>query len=714
MRSMFKRLLARFEGRPDSEHRQAFIRLGVTLSLLFCALATALLASPSEWPWQTALPVLMAEAFAGLLIIAHIVWRPGVSFPRRCLGMISDYAVLGILLSLGARTAPLYVLSLWLTLDNGVRYGRRFLLAAAFLAAISFLGAILASDYWMSTKQLSWALLSGLLLIPACIMPLLGAVSGASVASRRGKSVEVRLTDIGGELREPLDAILDLSESLSASGLGSSQREHAADLKISARSLQTMIEEVIEVARTESAIPHGVPTDFDIAGLLQSIERMMRPVAMKKGLNLEILVDQAVPRELHGDAGHIRRILFYLTSNSIRHTERGKISIEVALRRSAGNRKIPLRFSVRDTRADIAGRPQDRFSLSLNQFDGEDLFACGGAGTGVTLARSLAESLGGSLVLERLAVKGSRFVVDLDIDSTKATSFNVRPARSANSNNVIAFADPFVRHRARVTSLDILIADDQPSSLSMLRRLLEKAGHRVCSVGSGEEVLMTLVERRFDATIIDLHMPGVSGIETIQQARIMQSGGDRTPIIVLSSDSTDDAVNDARRAGAHIYLTKPIVVAQLLDAISSVASWTPHPALKLPRSGVDAFAEAQVSRQIIDEFRELRLGECFIRDFIDECLDDSAACICELEKCGHVSDWGLYREHCHALKGVASNMGAVRLAQSASTWMICANNELSRNWKSSIGELGKDLEYARSALRTLLEDGNCEAKPENG
>jgi CheY-like chemotaxis protein/HPt (histidine-containing phosphotransfer) domain-containing protein len=538
MRSMLKRLLARLEGRPDSEHRQAVARLAVTLSLLFCAFAAASLASPSESPWSMALPVLVAEVFAGLAIIAHLLWRPGVSLARRGLGMVADFAALGTLLSLGAGTAPLYVLSLCLALDNGLRYGRRFLLAASCLATGSFLAAILASDYWLSNGPLSWALLGGLLLVPACITGLPGAVSGASNAPIRVRPVAS--AEIGQGLRQPLDTIPGSSEQFS---------------------------------------PSGLP--------------------------------------------------------------------------------------------------------------------------------------GGSMASERAADNGAQVRMDPDVDQVPSTSSTTRGAVTGSGDNVIAFADPFLRHRARVRSLEILIADDQSSSLSMLRRLLEKAGHRICSAGSGEEVLTSLVERRFDAAIIDLDMPGICGIETIQQARIMQSGGHRTPFIVLSPDSTADAVHDAQRAGAHVFLNKPIVVPQLLEAISSVASSTPLAKYAVGRSGGDAFVDAQISRQIIDEFRELLLGESFIRAFIDECLDDSERCIRELEKCGRSSEWTLFRDHCQALKGVAGNMGAVRLAQSASAWMICANSELSRNWKSSIGELGKDLEYARGALRTVLEVGKCEVEPGN-
>jgi two-component system, sensor histidine kinase RpfC len=713
MRSMLKRLLSRFEGRPDSEHRQAFIRLGVAALLLICTLGAHSLLRLIELPLSVVLPVLLAEAILGLAIVVHIAWHPAVSLPRRWLGMLADSVTLGILLSLGSQTAPLYILLLGLSVDNGLRYGRRFLLGASGLTAVSFLCAILVSDYWRLNGPLSWALLSALLLIPACLMMLLRTVADANEAAHRARAAgRQQATDLGRELHVPLNAMLNVSELLSACKLDNSQREYANDLKASASALRSIIDDVLDVTRVEPAKLLNMPADFELAGLMRSVKLMVQPAAMEQGLDLDIRIDDAIPREIHGDAGLLRRILAHLIFHSIRCSERGQIGIEVALRPSVQHEGIPIRFLIRHSLSIAPKMPQPRSPQSFGQVDNDDSSRCGEASSGAAIARALAEFLGGSVVVESDACNGSQFRLDLDLSPAQESAAVTRPDVASRDDNVIAFADPFVRHRARVRSLDILIADDQPSSLSMLRRLLEKAGHRVCSAGSGEEVLMTIVERRFDAAIIDLHMPGVCGIETIQQARIMESGGDRTPIIVLSSDSNADAVHEAQRAGAHVYLTKPIMVPQLLDVIASVATWAPHAKQRPLRSGIDVFAEAQVSRQIIDEFRDLRLGEKFIRGFIDECLNDSAKCIDELEKCARAADWGLYRDHCHALKGVASNMGAIRLAQSASTWMMCANRELEKNWKSSIGELGIDLEYARGAIGTLLDDGNREAEPE--
>ena len=117
------------------------------------------------------------------------------------------------------------------------------------------------------------------------------------------------------------------------------------------------------------------------------------------------------------------------------------------------------------------------------------------------------------------------------------------PGNADAPQNVIAFDDPFLRHRARVRSLQILIADDHAANRMVLQRMLQKAGHRVVSVDSGEDVLDALEATDYDAVIVDLHMPGLSGLDLLRQLRDHAGGGGaRTPVLVLSADVTPESI----------------------------------------------------------------------------------------------------------------------------------------------------------------------------
>jgi two-component system sensor histidine kinase RpfC len=287
---------------------------------------------------------------------------------------------------------------------------------------------------------------------------------------------------------------------------------------------------------------------------------------------------------------------------------------------------------------------------------------------------------------------------------------------AADPGNVIAFGDPFVRHRARVRPLRILVADDQSANLMVMRRLLEKAGHRAQVVDDGEDVLAALEAQSFDAVIIDLHMPGGSGLEVLKQARFMEAGRRRTPFIVLTADATPEARAECERAGAHAFMTKPVVVERLLGYLAGIAEGAEPVQAAAAAPPPDERGDGSViSQHILDELREMGLGEEFVRRFLGECARDARKCLADLEVAGEAGRWDAFRDACHALKGAAGNMGAVRLSDAASHGMRMATDQLVREWQGMLRLLRQQLEQALSALRARgdLARGDAASGPDS-
>ena len=230
--------------------------------------------------------------------------------------------------------------------------------------------------------------------------------------------------------------------------------------------------------------------------------------------------------------------------------------------------KVGLRFTVTDTGIGIPVSVQARLFEAFEQADVSLSRRYGGTGLGTTIAKALTEAMGGSIGFESAEQRGSSFWVDIPFDVVDAMPAAVVPAWIEDQNphgaeNIIAFSDPFLRHRARVRSLQILVADDHEANRMVVQRLLQKAGHRVVCVNGGEEVLDALEIADYDTVIVDLHMPGISGLDLLKQLRIMEAGGGRrTPVMVLSADVTPDAISRCEQAGARAFLAKPIVATQ--------------------------------------------------------------------------------------------------------------------------------------------------------
>jgi two-component system, sensor histidine kinase RpfC len=159
---------------------------------------------------------LAVEFVVAFAILASIVARPGISAPRRVLGMIADYSLMGVgMVLLGELLAPMYVMLLWVTVGNGLRYGPRFLYAAILLAATTFVVVIQITPYWQANPWLAWGLLIGLVVVPLYLSSLLHALVQATEAAKAASEAKSRfLANMSHEFRTPLNGIVGMAELL--------------------------------------------------------------------------------------------------------------------------------------------------------------------------------------------------------------------------------------------------------------------------------------------------------------------------------------------------------------------------------------------------------------------------------------------------------------------------------------------------------------------
>ena len=683
----------RLGNRPDSEHAQALVRV-VMLAIVVAYLKIVVEGRPGVsgalWLSYNFLALEFMVAFA---ILGWLLFRPGVSHPRRVLGMVADYSLMGIgMFLLGELLAPMYVIIMWVTVGNGLRYGSRYLYLAIGFALLTFGLVMWGTPYWQANPWLAWGLLAGLGAVPLYLSSLLRALVQATEAAKAANEAKSRfLANMSHEFRTPLNGIVGMSELLNSTSLSAEQRDSAQVIQTSAKALQVLVDDVLDISAMEAGRFKRIDRDFSLGEVVKSVHLMLLPMAQTKGLALEVAIARDVPQMLHSDSNHLRQILMNLLSNAIKFTDHGQVRLDVDMARGGSSTQPRLRFSVRDTGIGIDEQVQEKIFNAFEQVDSGRGRRFGGSGLGTTISKTLAELLGGRIGLESTPGRGSHFWVDLPFELAREEEEAGTPA------NVIAFADPFVRHRARVRSMQVLVADDQSANLMVLRKLLEKAGHRPHIVSDSEDVLDAMESQAFDAVITDLHMPGASGLELIKQAAVMEAGRRRTPFIVLTADATEKARQECERAGAFAYLTKPIVVGKLLEQLAVIAEGAqPGVTAEEPAAEHD---KSVISQHILEEMREMGLGEEFVKRFLDECARDARKCIADLGAAGNAARWDDFRDACHALKGTASNMGAVRLADNASNGMRLSSDQLVAGWRGLVSTQRQQLEQALAALR---------------
>lgn len=711
--------LAGLRNRDDSEHKQVLVRMAITA--MFCAylgwqVSSGNTANSLYFTWL----ILIAELAISLGLLAAIFVNPKASRIRRWIGMLADYGAMGgVMYLLGETGSPLYAVYMWVTIGNGLRYGPQYLYSATMLASLSFFSVIMVTPYWQSSPYLPWGLLVGLVAIPLYFASLLKALTHAVEDARKANQAKTRfLANISHELRSPLNGILGMSELLATSKLDAEQRESTGIIHTSAHTLLMLIEEVLDISAIEAGKLKQQEVDFNVLELLGRLRSLCLPQASRKQLKLCIDSDVAIPAEMKGDPGHLLQVLLNLMQNAIKFTDSGEVSLQVR-RVSQAEDDLHVRFSVRDTGIGIPENDRARIFEPFEQVDTSTVRRYGGTGLGTTISKMLVESMGGKIAVEENTGGGSHFWFELPFKPATKAKDSVAPSVEAASSvqtlqpaNVIAFDDPFVRHRARVRPLQILIADDQSANRVVLQRLLERAGHRLIFAEDGEAALDQIEARAPDMVIVDLHMPGVSGLDVIRQTRVMQAGSVRTPIVILSADATVESLKEAERAGAYAYLTKPIVITKLLETITRVATseaMVPPQVTSSALQDTTGLGERQSAKgelTVLEELASMNFGREFLEEFVEQCLRDIATTLPKLQKSAKDGDWDAMRDYAHAIRGVAENAGLGQLVDRCRKIMAMSSSQLSLESPALMRGLDAMVEdsarHAKAALATLL------------
>lgn len=690
---------ARLTGRPDSEHSQAFVRMCIASLLVGYIYALRESGMGDAHALSLMMLVMFGEAVIGTGILIAIIANPAVSHPRRWIGMFADYTVLAVLMLIDPQSlAPLYILILWVTIGNGLRFGMSYLKSASALGAIAFTSVVFGAEYWSNQPHLSSGLVIGLIAIPAYLSTLLRSLHRSTEEARRANAAKSRfLATMSHELRSPLNGIIGMAELIRNSRLSPEQREYAEVIHTSAQTLSLLVDEVLDISAIEAGKLQRKESEFNLREVTGRLEKMLKPQAASKEIELRVSIADNVPCELYGDSGHLTQILLNLMNNAIKFTETGSVSLDVD-RIMATNKSVRLGFSVRDTGIGIPDDYKEKIFEAFEQVDTGPTRRFGGTGLGTTIARTLTHLLGGEISLEDNPNGGSHFRAEIPLAEAQTSHSFAKK----DSSNVVAFDDPFIRHRARTKSLRILVADDQHANRVVLSRILEHAGHKVTLAFDGEQALDAFAEVQYDLAVLDMHMPGVSGLDVIRQLRFMQAGHRaRTPVIVMSADATQQAMKDASAAGADTYMTKPIVVAKFLEVVTELSARQQDSSQQLSSQSMVTNHSA-----VLEELSTMGLGDAFLLDFVEQCIKDLHGCIESLNRAAQQSQWPEFRDAAHAMKGVCDNLGGGTIADRCREIMRSDDATLARKRNAWIAELDAQLilvaEHSRRELARIL------------
>jgi CheY-like chemotaxis protein len=285
----------------------------------------------------------------------------------------------------------------------------------------------------------------------------------------------------------------------------------------------------------------------------------VRPAAAAKGLRLEVLVSDAVPRCILGDAVSLRRVLFNLLDNAIKFTEAGTVRLEVAL---AGDGQA-LSFRVKDTGIGVSPEAGAHLFEPFTQADSASSRRYGGFGLGLATARRLVELMGGSIGLESVPGRGSVFWFLLPL-APSLSDEAAAPVESETGSDTPPSGQGL-----------ILVVDDNPVNQLIAARVVNRLGYMTEVASGGESALEAIARTPFDAILMDCQMPIMDGYQTTAEIRRREGGRSHVPIIAVTANTVDGNLEKCLASGMDDFLAKPIRPATL---DTTLRRWLPPPA----------------------------------------------------------------------------------------------------------------------------------------
>ncbi|MFL0363981.1 ATP-binding protein [Pseudobacillus sp. 179-B 2D1 NHS] len=372
---------------------------------------------------------------------------------------------------------------------------------------------------------------------------------------RADKMKDDFLANTSHELRNPLHAMINIAQSLLSDPLSEETKRQVQMIESVARKMSYTLQDLTDI----SALKEGhVPLSKQPVDLYSIVEYVFDLLAFsKKGKHVVFTND--VPKTFPlvvADENRMAQVMFNLIQNALKFTEEGMISV------SALEKEGQAVISVQDTGIGMDEETQKRIFQPYEQADSSMTAAGGGMGLGLSICAQLVELHGGTLFVISSPGEGSTFTFSLPISRKKRERIE-EPLKQDKLPDLVAASF------AREETESILVIDDDPINLSVLKRMLAQAGYAVTTCLNGEEALLHLHDQRWSLIISDVMMPRMSGYELTSQVRKKFSMSE-LPILLLTARGKTEDIEAGFQAGANDYILKPVEKAELMARVSAL------------------------------------------------------------------------------------------------------------------------------------------------
>ncbi len=352
------------------------------------------------------------------------------------------------------------------------------------------------------------------------------------------------LANMSHEIRTPLNGMLGMAQALGSSNLIAEDTDKVETIIDSGDALMTILNDVLDISKISASQMELSKTPANLSQIATQTHKLFSAQAKDKGLDLTLSISADLPEILKFDSVRVRQCLTNLVSNALKFTEKGKVSIEAFLSETH-EQDFVLGLRVTDTGLGMDDTTRERIFSPFIQADSSISRKFGGTGLGLSITQELARMMGGDICVESVPDKGSVFTFTFKAEpASKEASIRETPSR--------------IPAKIDLTAHSILLVDDSIINRKVVRTLLAATGVAISDAENGQEALDLLQTKSFDLVLLDMHMPVLSGPETISFIRKSDEAWSDIPVLAVTADAMLGDKERYLAMGLDGYLTKPI------------------------------------------------------------------------------------------------------------------------------------------------------------